>query len=133
MTTTTPTSTGVARRPRLPKGITRAEILRYGELDLQRKDIAKEHGLLNAKIKQVFTEVGIWIVGNVVVKRTQAHALDTEALEARFPLAKFPEFYTQVIDTTRIPADVLDQFRTITVERLAVDVVRPLPQTGTTA
>ena len=124
---TTTTAPAVTKRRRLPKGITRAEVLRYGELNQQRKEIDKEHKVLNAKIKQAFTEVGIWLVGNVIVKRTQARSLDALALEDAYPREKYPDYYSTVtlLDLNKVPADVVEQFKTVTVERLSVEVIPP--------
>jgi hypothetical protein len=105
----------------LPAGITEKEIIRYGKLDLGIKKLQPEHKMLNEKIKTAFAAIGTWVVGNVVIKRTEANSFDAKAAEKKYPFDKFPEYYKFTFDPTELPADIRGEF-TSKSQRLSVTV-----------
>lgn len=118
----------MATTPKLPAGITRAEIARYARLDAGIKKLQPEHKLLNEKIKKAFNAIGSWVVGNVVINRSKATGWDAKAATTKFPHAEHPEYYdvVYVINKDKMPVDVSADFIT-TTERLSVQVLDEIP------
>jgi hypothetical protein len=114
----------------LPDGITQKDIDRYAQLDAGLKKIADEHKTLNEKIKKAHLDSGISgkktliypseKYGAVVVKLGEQRRVDTEALEAKHPFEKFPQFYRTQFDKAAVPADVMDKFKTNIVQTLSI-------------
>jgi hypothetical protein len=114
--------------PKLPAGITRAEIIRYAKLDAGIKKLQPEHKRLNEKIKAAFNTVGSWVVSNVVIKRSTANGWDEKAATTKYPYKEHPEYYvvTPKIDRTKMPKEAANEFNTLT-ERLSVQVLDEIP------
>ena len=114
----------------LPEGLTQKDIDRYAQLDAGLKKIADEHKVLNEKIKKAHEDAGIGgkqtliypseKYGSVIVDLSVANGVDTEAMEARYPQEKNPEYYTPKLDTKKIPADIVQKFRTVQTQRLSI-------------
>lgn len=114
----------------LPEGITQKDIDRYAQLDAGLKKIADEHKVLNEKIKQAHIDAGISgkktliypseKYGAVVVKLGEQRRMDTEALIAKHPQEKFPDFYSLQFDVKAVPADIQDKFRTNIIQTLSI-------------
>lgn len=114
----------------LPEGLTQKDIDRYAQLDAGLKKIAEEHKTLNEKIKQAHLDAGITgkktliypseKYGSVIVDLSEAKSVDTESLEAKYPVEKNPDYYTPKLDTKKVPADIVAKFRTVVTQRLSI-------------
>lgn len=114
----------------LPEGLTQKDIDRYAQLDAGLKKIADEHKVLNEKIKKAHVDAGIKgkktliypseKYGAVVVKLGEQKRLDTEALIAKFPEDKAPDFYALQLNVKAVPADIQERFRTNIIQTLSI-------------
>ncbi len=115
----------------LPDGLTPQDIARYAKLDKGIKALQKEHGVLNELIKQSHKAAGI--TGNktliyasdegaVIVKLGEQKRTDTEKAAETFPATEYPEYYSQTLDTKKMPPDILAAFKTNIVQTLSVSV-----------
>lgn len=114
----------------LPEGLTQKDIDRYAQLDAGIKKFAEEHKTLNEKIKKAHEDAGLKgkmtliypseKYGSVIVDLSEAKGVDTEALEAKYPLDKSPDYYTPKLDVRKIPADIVAKFRTVVTQRLSI-------------
>ena len=109
----------------LPEGLTQSDIDRYAKLDAGIKALQEEHKVLGLLIKEKHAEAGITgkrtlIYEDVVVKLGEQRRLDEGGFLDTFPFSENPEFYSPAIDTAKVPADVLDTFRTIVIPTLSV-------------
>lgn len=79
----------------LPEGITAAKLRRYASLDQRIKRLQPAHKELNALIKAVFTNVGVFTFENLVIERTRraTTGFNVAAAESDFPYDKHPEMY----------------------------------------
>lgn len=106
----------------LPEGITQAELDKYARVDAAIKRLEPEKKRLNDKIKRAFTELGTFLCGSVVVKRTQADSFDAVAFADKYPESKYPQYYKSVVDPTKIDAKTKSKFVSKT-QRLAIETV----------
>lgn len=116
----------------LPDGLTQKDIDRYAQLDAGIKKLQEEHATLNETIKQAHQAAGIEgsktlsypseKYGTVIVKLGQQKRVDTAAAVATFPSEEFPEYYTLGLDTKKMPADILAEFKTNIVQTLSISV-----------
>ena len=114
----------------LPKGLTQADLDRYAQLDAGIAALAEEHKMLNTKIKKAFKDAKIvgkkTLVfpsdkyGAIIVKIGEQKRVNAERLNADYTIASHPECFVPMLDTSLIPADVLDTYRE-PIQTLSVD------------
>lgn len=109
----------------LPAGLTQSNVDRYAKLDAGIKALEAEHKVLGELIKTTHAEAGITgkrtlIYEDVIVTFNEQRRLNGEVFQESFSPAEFPEYYKPAIDAAKVPADILDAFRTNVIPTLSV-------------
>lgn len=116
----------------LPDGVTQRDIDRYAQLDDGIKKLQKEHDILNELLKSAHRAAGYKgnktltypsaKYGTVIVKLGEQRRTDVAKATETFPAEEFPEYYSQTLDTKKLPADILAEFKTNIVQTLSISV-----------
>lgn len=109
---------------KLPDGITEADLARFSRLNSGIAKLTQERTELGDKIKAAYDAMGAPgkatyvyetdVDGTLVVSiGTQRRLRPTakDELERAYPLSGTPEFWSTQIDTSKIPADILDDYK----------------------
>lgn len=107
----------------LPEGITQVEIETYSKIDLAIKKLEPRKKELGDRIKAAYTKVGSFVVGNVIIDRTEADSKDIKSAEKLYPYDLYPELYVvePKFDFSKLAPEEQAKFVTKT-QRLSVKV-----------
>lgn len=118
----------------LPEGLTEKDLIRYAKLSKQATETTKLKKVLNDKIKKSFATVAYefgkdYVFGKVSLTFGRQMRFSAELFTKKYPIAKFPQYYTMQLDESLIP-DALktDKVKTpvITLSASEVEVVTGL-------
>ena len=112
-----------------PKGITLRELARCAKLSAGIKALTDEHKVLVEKIKQAYAAEGVTgkntfaypaAGGAIVVDLSTALGVDLTSLAEDYPVETYPTYYKSSIDTSKVPADLVEKYRVLVTNRLSV-------------
>jgi len=108
---------------KIPDGITIHDIIAYTKIDNAMKKLEPRKKLLSEKLKAAFKKKGsftyeleepdsqgnIQTVGSAVTIGDRTEFNKDKAAED-FPYEEFPQYYTHVLDKTKLPVDVREEY-----------------------
>ena len=93
----------------LPEGVTAPMLRRFARADRLAKRYKGTRDKLADQIKAAFA-AGDYVFENVIIKRSVSRVTDTSALVEKYTPDTHPEYYKQVLDLSKVPADVKAEF-----------------------
>lgn len=116
-----------------PEGISLAELKRIAQLQRGLTALKEELEELGAKAKLAFANAGVTgkqtkVYGKIVVNLGEQNRLDAKEkadLSEAYPFETNPDWYTPVIDTSKVPADITNDFRKTVVTISVKDADAP--------
>jgi hypothetical protein len=126
MSTTTATKTALVE---LPEGITEKDLERYAKLSKQATTIKGLRDKLNDKIKKSFAGVKYefdkpYLFGKTSLTFGKQMRFSEELFVKKYPISKYPQFYSMQLDTSLIPEDLkTDRVKTPVVTLKATETI----------
>ena len=104
------TTTSVLTADTLPTGVTAEAIRSFAQADRLANKYADKRKTLSEILKTAFADK-TYVFETIVFKRSHAMVTDSSAIAERFPADKFPEYYVDKLDLSKVPDSVKAEFK----------------------